>query len=205
MMEEIHNACLVGRLVCNFQKSYNNVNMPGVSYTGKVASARFSGVEDNIVVVISEDMYKQLNKDTDRVIIYGDFRSRNTSDDKGRHLTLELIASIIEELKQDDCDIENINTITLDGIICKKPNLRITHLGRQIADVLIAVNYDDHSDYIPCIFWGESACKLSKLNLGDKICICGRIQSRRYVKKYEGGRLEEREAYEVSVREYTVL
>ena len=94
---------------------------------------------------------------------------------------------------------ENINEINLIGYICKPVRYRETPLGRQVADVFIAVNRSyGKSDYIPCICWGRNARYASELEVGQKLHLKGRIQSREYMKHLEDGEEETRVAYEVS-------
>ena len=97
-------------------------------------------------------------------------------------------------------EIQNPNEIILEGFICKKPIYRTTPFGREIADILLAVNRAyNKSDYIPCIAWGRNARFCQNMGVGEKIKIWGRIQSRLYEKKFEDGTSETRRAYEVSV------
>ena len=92
------------------------------------------------------------------------------------------------------------NKIYLDGYICKSPIYRTTPFGREISDLLMAINRSyNKSDYIPCIAWGRNARFCEKLLVGDHIKLWGRIQSREYQKKYEGGNVENKTAYEVSI------
>ena len=92
------------------------------------------------------------------------------------------------------------NEVTLVGFICKPPIYRQTPFGREITDVLLAVNRAyNKSDYIPCIAWGRNARFCSKMSVGTEVKITGRVQSRTYEKKYEDGTIEQRVAYEVSV------
>lgn len=99
-----------------------------------------------------------------------------------------------------------MNKIQLDGYVCKEPIYRKTPLGREIADLLIAVNRSyGKSDYIPCVVWGRNAVYTSGLPVGTHLKLTGRIQSRGYVKMYEDGTEEQRTAYEVSVSKINVL
>ena len=117
-------------------------------------------------------------------------------DDK-THLILNVYAVDIEEL---DDNHKYMNRITLDGYICKAPTYRETPYGRQISDFLVASNRQyGKSDYIPCIVWGRNAVYASGLPVGTHLKITGRIQSRKYIKRYLDGAEEERTAYEVSV------
>ena len=97
-------------------------------------------------------------------------------------------------------DAKNPNNVVLTGYICKPPVYRTTPFSREIADVLIAVNRAyNKSDYIPCIAWGRNARFVKNLEVGEKIAISGRIQSREYVKKYSETESKTLTAYEVSV------
>ena len=101
---------------------------------------------------------------------------------------------------EDEEEMEHPNQIYLDGYICKAPIYRMTPLGREIADVLLAVNRAyGKSDYIPCICWGRNARFAGKLEVGEHVAIWGRIQSREYQKKLSENEFEKRIAYEVSV------
>ena len=92
------------------------------------------------------------------------------------------------------------NQILLDGYICKDPIYRKTPLGREIADLLVAVNRSyGKSDYIPCICWGRNARFAARFEVGVHVQIWGRIQSREYVKRLNEDEVEKRTAYEVSV------
>ena len=98
------------------------------------------------------------------------------------------------------------NEVVLVGYICKKPIYRQTPFGREIADILLAVNRAyNKSDYIPCIAWGRNARLSQNLEVGSQIKLVGRVQSRTYEKKHEDGTVEERIAYEVSVGSLEVM
>ena len=99
-----------------------------------------------------------------------------------------------------DIDQENSNTISLTGFLCKQPIYRTTPFGREICDCLIAVNRAyNKSDYIPCIAWGRNARFVNSLQVGEKVTLLGRIQSRNYTKKHEDGTDEIKTAYEISI------
>jgi single-stranded DNA-binding protein len=98
------------------------------------------------------------------------------------------------------------NEVDLTGFICKPPIYRQTPFGREITDILIAVNRAyNKSDYIPCIAWGRNARFCSKMPVGTEVKVTGRVQSRNYEKKYEDGTVEQRVAYEVSVSNLEVV
>ena len=115
-------------------------------------------------------------------------------------LKLSLIHIWEIEFVEEELDGAKTNNILLDGYICKLPVYRKTPLGREIADLLLAVNRPyGKSDYIPCICWGRNARYASSFEVGEHVQITGRIQSREYVKKLTEERTERRVAYEVSV------
>ena len=99
----------------------------------------------------------------------------------------------------------SLNDAKLEGFICKNPIYRKTPLGREIADILVAVNRTyNRSDYIPCILWGRNAKYCENLEVGTKVNVEGRIQSRTYEKKLEDGEIQKRVAYEVSVSKFAI-
>ena len=115
----------------------------------------------------------------------------------------------IIDFKEDE-DEENkpvtSNEVVLNGYICKKPIYRQTPFGREIADILLAVNRAyNKSDYIPCIAWGRNARFCQNLEIGTEIKVIGRVQSRTYEKKFEDGTSETRIAYEVSIGSMEII
>ncbi|MCL2854964.1 MAG: single-stranded DNA-binding protein [Defluviitaleaceae bacterium] len=106
----------------------------------------------------------------------------------------------------DDFGTANPNDVLLDGFICKPPVYRTTPFGREITDLLLAVNRSyNKSDYIPCITWGRNARYASKLLVGDNVKLWGRMQSRIYQKKMEDDAVMEKTAFEVSVSRMEVV
>ena len=153
---------------------------------------------DYIPVTISERLIK-VTKDMDmtwkRVTAVGQFRSYNVHNETGNHLKLYVFAQEFSNAENED-----ENYIFLDGYICKKPKFRRTTLGREIADVLLAINRPyEKSDYIPCICWGRNARFASDSEVGTHMRAWGRIQSREYVKTFDDGKEVKRTAYEVSI------
>ena len=125
--------------------------------------------------------------------------SRGLGDVYKRQLVLSVFARELSFVEEEDDSVKS-NQIYLDGYICKPPVYRKTPLGREIADLLIAVNRPyGKSDYIPCICWGRNARYASAFAVGGHVLIWGRIQSREYMKKLSEDQLEKRIAYEVSV------
>ena len=110
-----------------------------------------------------------------------------------------LITGFAQRLLDPDCE-ENPNQVQLTGALCKPPSYRTTPFGREIADLMLAVNRAyGKSDYIPCITWGRTARFASHLKVGDKVTLLGRFQSRAYQKQLADGSVLNKTAYEVSV------
>jgi len=133
------------------------------------------------------------------ISVSGQFRSYNRHEERKNRLVLSVFAREIEFVEEVEESAKS-NMIYLDGYICKAPIYRKTPLGREIADLLLAVNRPyGKSDYIPCICWGRNARFASGFQVGERCEIWGRIQSREYMKKLDEDTLEKRVAYEVSV------
>ena len=168
-------------------------------YTFDLEVPRLSENSDIIPVTVSERILGENFKVGQKIAIDGQFRSYNNYENEKNKLILTVFVKDIREIENID-EIQNPNEIILEGFICKKPIYRTTPFGREIADLLLAVNRAyNKSDYIPCIAWGRNARFCQNMNVGEKIKIWGRIQSRLYEKKFEDGTSETRRAYEVSV------
>ena len=138
-------------------------------------------------------------------MVNGQFRSYNKHDELKNRLVLSVFAREVEFIEE-ELDGAKTNNIMLDWYICKLPVYRKTPLGREIADLLIAVNRPyGKSDYIPCICWGRNARFASAFEVGNHVQVFGRIQSREYVKKLSETATEKRVAYEVSVSKLECL
>jgi len=165
-------------------------------YDLTVKVPRLSEQFDILPVTISERLLGNTGIG-ETLSIDGQFRSYNKLEDGKSKLILTLFA---KELLSDEEEDINSNTITLTGYICKQPIYRTTPFGREICDCLIAVNRAyNKSDYIPCIAWGRNARFVKNLEVGSKVTITGRIQSREYQKKYDENNIETKTAYEVSI------
>lgn len=169
-------------------------------YTFKLVTDRLSETSDRIPVILSEKfLYTNDLSAGNTVEVTGQFRSYNNYTDIGNRLVLSVFARNITPVSSAD-EAENPNTIQLTGYICKAPVYRTTPFGREITDLLIAVNRAyNKSDYIPCIAWGLNAKYASVLSVGEKLRLTGRIQSREYKKKYDDETIETKTAYEVSI------
>jgi single-stranded DNA-binding protein len=161
---------------------------------------RLSDSNDRIPVTISERLASKDKLEIGTVIeVEGQFRSYNSYNNEGNRLLLTVFARDITFL-EDEKKIKNPNQIYLNGYICKKPIYRTTPFGREITDILLAVNRPyNKSDYIPCIAWGRNARFSENRTVGDNIKVWGRIQSRTYQKKLESGDILTKVAYEVSI------
>ena len=178
---------------------YNHTAYDGRFYSSFVHSQRRSGTVDDIPVIASEYLVKKDDLDGKYVEIDGEFRSMNMEVEGKSKLILQLFVKNIRIVKTKEY-ADDENEIVLDGFLVKNPIYRVTPNGRQIADLMIAVNRPfGRSDYIPCICWGGSAKWAENLEVGTEIFVQGRIQSREYVKRLSEDESEIRTAYEVSI------
>ncbi len=168
-------------------------------YKFYIETKRMSEYTDKLPIIISERLFDLSElKIGDIVHIFGQFRSYNQLVNGKSKLVLSIFAKEIQ--KEDNDELLTLNDADFTGYICKKPIYRVTPLGREIADVLLAVNRTyKKSDYIPCILWGRNAKFCEKAEIGSMIRINGRIQSRNYEKKQNDGTTVSKVAYEVSV------
>ena len=198
---ETNKASLVGRIVSELEFSHE---MYGEKfYVFDLEVARLSSSTDILPITISERLLFNFNYQIGKyVIIEGQLRSYNRYVESNNRLVLTIFAREImipaaEELQD---KLRKPNDIYLDGFICKKPIYRTTPFGREITDILLAVNRPyNKSDYIPCIAWGINARYCENLLVGDHLKIWGRVQSREYQKKLNNGKVETKTAFEVSI------
>lgn len=171
-----------------------------------IAVSRLSDSCDIIPVMVS-DRLMDVKGDYKGCILQasGQFRSYNRHEETKNRLVLSVFAREVSFVEIPEGE-QNPNHIFLDGYVCKKPVYRKTPLGREIADVLLAVNRPyGKSDYIPCICWGRNARYVSNLEVGTRLKVSGRIQSREFKKKLVDGTKDVRTAYEVSVSKIEVV
>ena len=173
-------------------------------YNTFIAVPRLSGSCDVLPVTVSERLLAEGENIVGKnYYITGQFRSYNNYSDEGSKLKLTVFAKTFERVEEGDCD--EPNDIFLDGYLCKEPTFRETPFGREIADMLLAVNRAyGKSDYIPIIAWSRNARFCSNLPVGTHLKIYGRIQSREYQKKIEEEFIT-KTAYEVSVSKMEVV
>ncbi len=171
-------------------------------YDTTVSVERLSGQSDVIPITVSDRLMEGQNFEIGNLIgLIGQFRSYNKIVDGKSKLVLRVF---VRELCE--CDENAPNVIELEGYVCKPPVYRTTPFKREIADLLIAVNRAyNKSDYIPAIAWGRNARYASTFDVGDKIHLVGRIQSRIYQKSLDDGTIEERVAYEVSITKFETI
>ncbi len=199
-----NQATLSGKIISPFRFSHE-VFGEGF-YLFDLSVGRLSDSCDIIPVMASERL---LDIHADQVGKYaeinGQFRSYNYHTENKNRLLLSVFAREVT-LSDEEPASAKPNSIFLDGYVCKKPVYRKTPLGREIADVLLAVNRPyGKSDYIPCICWGRNARFADSFSVGGHVQLWGRIQSREYQKKLSETETEQRIAYEVSVSKLDYL
>lgn len=203
-ISENNNVVIRGQIISEFEFSHQVFGER--FYTAEMAVERLSGVLDIIPIMVSERLV-----DVDEecgwqyVEVTGDFRSYNKNEGNRTRVLLFVFATgfdVLNELQPSDFE----NKVVLDGYICKRTSYRKTPLGRDISDIILAVNRPyGKSDYIPCICWGRNAVFASGLDVGMHIKVEGRLQSREYVKKFDDGTQEIRTAYEASISKIEVV
>ena len=195
---ENNQVSIVGEIISDFQYSHE-VYGEGF-YMVEVEVKRLSNSEDRIPLMISERLIDVTQDYTgEYIMVHGQFRSYNRHEEQKNRLVLSVFVREISFMEEEP-DGTKTNSIWLDGYICKEPIYRKTPLGREIADLLLAVNRPyGKSDYIPCICWGRNARYASGFEVGEHVQLLGRIQSREYVKRISDTETEKRIAYEVSV------
>ena len=201
---ENNNVELVGEIVSDFRFSHEVYGER--FYLVDVAVKRMSETIDYLPLLISEYLIDVNTNHIGEIIhVTGQFRSYNRHEELKNRLVLSVFVQEIEFIEEETEEMKS-NQILLDGYICKDPIYRKTPLGREIADLLVAVNRSySKSDYIPCICWSRNARHASGLPLGTHLKITGRIQSRDYIKHHSNGEEEERRAYEISASRIEVI
>ena len=172
-------------------------------YGFRLSCSRKSTEKDMLPIIVSDRLVEIKDLQVDkRISVKGQVRTFNKhiSDDKRKLLIMVFARNVREVEEESESAPEFNNNVKLSGYICKPPVYRVTPKGREIADVLIAVNRTyGKSDYIPCITWGRNARYTGNLDVGTRVDVEGRLQSREYTKKLDDGTEEIRTAYEISV------
>ena len=202
-LRENNKVQVTGKIISGF--TYSHEVFGEKFYTVDLAAPRLSGTEDIIPLMVSERrMDVRQNCSGCTVEVTGKFQSYNRQEEAKRRLILFLFVKEIRDTELVGGD--QSNQIFLEGYICKESVYRKTPLNREIADLLLAVNRSyGRSDYIPCIAWGRNARYAAGFQVGTRIRIWGRIQSREYTKKLSETESEVRTAYEVSVSRLEVV
>ena len=195
---ENNRVTVIGTIVSDF--TFSHAVFGEGFYLVDLSVSRLSEQADVIPLMVSERLmdvtrdYRGCTIEAD-----GQFRSYNRHEGVKNRLVLSVFVREVQFLEE-FTDYTKTNQIFLDGYICKEPIYRKTPLGREIADLLVAVNRPyGKADYIPCIAWGRNARFASGFSVGTRIQIWGRVQSREYTKKLSETECEKRTAYEVSV------
>ena len=197
-MIENNKVSVIGEIVSGF--SFSHEVFGEGFYMVDVAVSRLSQQADVIPLMISERLVDVSRDYTGQTVeAIGQFRSYNRHEGVKNRLILSVFVREIHFIEE-FTDYTKTNQIFLDGYICKLPIYRKTPLGREIADLLLAVNRPyGKSDYIPCISWGRNARYAAGFSVGTRVRIWGRVQSREYTKKLSDTECEKRVAYEVSI------
>ena len=162
-------------------------------YRFSLSSSRMSGNCDVLMCTVPEIIKNGINEGN-KVKVLGEIRTRNVHENDKNHLEITVFVKEVLLYEEDE------NNVELDGFICKEPTYRETPFGRQITDLIVASNRERNykSDYIPCIAWGRNAIRTSEFNVGTRVKILGRLQSREYKKKIDDETYEVRTTYELS-------
>lgn len=192
MEQSVNNITLRGQLQTLPQFSHENHGRQFYRFYLEVQ--RLSGAVDTLPVIAEQPMIQHLDPFAGSMItVTGQIRSHNQRVNGVRHLMIFVFASAISVDEG-----EPVNDVFLEGILCKEPSFRRTPLGRDICDAMLAVpRAFRRADYLPCILWGRTAQEISACDVGTRIRILGRLQSRIYTKLTDSG-AEERTAYEIS-------
>ncbi len=208
---ENNHLVLVGKVTSD--KTYSHEIYGEKFYIFNLEVPRLSKVVDVIPITVSERLLTNLDLEIGKTLkVEGQFRSYNSYQNEKNKLILTVFAKDIVEVEENESNEEEkneeelTNLVILSGYICKKPIYRQTPFGREIADILLAVNRAyNKSDYIPCVAWGRNARFCQNIEVGTEVKIVGRVQSRQYEKKFENGESETRVAYEVSIASMEIV
>ena len=207
---ENNHLVLVGKVTSD--KKFSHEIYGEKFYIFDLEVPRLSGNADIIPITISERLLEKEDLEIDKkIIVEGQFRSYNSYQNERNKLVLTVFAKDVKFIENQDEEIQASkdfvsNEVTSNGYICKKPIYRQTPFGREIADLLLAVNRAyNKSDYIPCIAWGRNARFCENIEVGTEVKVVGRVQSRTYEKKYEDGTSETKVAYEVSISSLEIV
>jgi len=202
--KENNQGTLVGKIMDKF--NYSHEKFGEGFYTVKLEAERYSEKMDYIPIIVSERLIDvKQDYSGEYVSVKGQIRTYNEEKEGKHKLKIHFWVDEIEFV-EDDVDSASSNIVVLEGYVCKNPVYRNTPLGREITDLLLAVNRPyGKSDYIPCICWGRNARFASEFYVGEHVRIKGRFQSREYKKEVDGDKIEKRTAYEVSAQYVDII
>ncbi len=191
---KVNNYCML-RGAMTAVPRYSHCSRGEDFYIFPLEVCRLSGTTDTINIIARSSLLDALEVvENCKLCVEGELRSFNNKSGEGPKLIISVFA---KELWFDSDEDEN--TIELCGTLCKPPKLRVTPMGREICDLMVAVNRRyGRSDYLPCIAWGIHAREAAMWDVGTNICLTGRVQSRQYTKVIDGESFE-KTAYEVSI------
>lgn len=215
MIIKFENKAKVVGIVTSIEKEYETDinNQLETFYRVMLDIPRFSENHDIVPFIMSSKTIRLNGVEVDsKVCVEGSIRTRNVDDETGHHKKVYGFAAGVAVLTDEEYETtEEKNRVYLEGVICMKPNFRTTNSGRLITDLVIAQSRDGYpnrsrrrkarSYYLPCLAWGNDAKIAQQLEVGDKICLLGRFQSREYRRKSDPMG-EVHVAYEISILEY---
>lgn len=193
-MKQKNNQAILRGIVLDLPTVSHEVH--GITfYRFPLSVPRLSGKDDVLHVLLSSELLQRCPLSVQmEVEVCGEIRSFNNRSGIGSRLLITLFAQSLSPSLESFC-----NQVYLQGVICKPPILRRTPLGRDICDILLAVNRNyRRADYLPCIAWGSLAMYCSQLQVGDQIVLNGRLQSRQYTKNLNDN-ITEHTAFEISI------
>ena len=200
-MEDTNSLYLCGRVLSDPQLDHTLYSQS--FYTFNAGVERLSGTTDTLPVTLPERAVESLPRTGDRLHIHGQLRSYNRCVDNGSRL---IVTAFARSCYHADDDEQDANEVTLSGYLCKSAQVRKTPFGREITDILLAVNrLYGKADYLPIIAWGGNAYTAAELPVGAHIYITGRLQSREYKKTFDNGETVQRTAYEVSAGSIQII
>ena len=199
MRMENNMVCIKGKIVSGLR--YSHQIFGEKFYLADICAGRASGYMDVIPLMVSEKLMAAGEDYIGQAVsAAGQLRSYNRNEGGKRRLELSVLVQDIGFLEEEPENGRENNWIGLDGFLCREPVYRKTPKGREITDMLLAVNRPyGKSDYIPCIAWGRNAKQAARFEVGTDVRIQGRVQSREYIKQVSGTETEARVAYEVSI------
>ncbi len=194
MAEKYKNSAEFCGVICN-EPLFSHRTRNGAFYLFPIEIKRLSGTVDRINIMAAEELVDMVTLKVGSLIhINGSIRSYNNNSGVGNRLVISVFA---QELSTDAAELAN--QVFLEGVLCKPPVFRKTPLGREICDLMLAVGRGfGRADYLPCIAWGGEALKCSQMQVGGKVSLEGRLQSRNYIKIVDGAETE-KVAFEISI------